>query len=239
MKKVIIILIVVIIVVLGYLTFFNKTTEILEVENQPAPSDVKALSITSSSKQVVNDSYEVDFKFPVTGEEKIDTEINRNIDQLVSSFEKDANSFSPNIAGEDRKYTLIGNFESKLGDKYDTFIFSMSIDFGGAHPNHFYRTITFNKNRDIVNLEKLLNEEFQGVSTLEKISELSREIISEKLGENNNEEMLSAGTKPELNSFRNFYIDKDVIVFLFEPYAVAPYAYSNQEARINFSELKI
>lgn len=238
MKKILIGLIGVLLIGILYFAFFYKTAEAPKVVNEN-PVELKFLNVTSSTKQIVKDSYEVDFKFPVTNEEKIDSEINKIVGELISTFEKEAISFSPNPAGEDRKYTLIGNFESKLGEKYDTIVFLVTVDFGGAHPNHFYRTITFDKMQKVVSLEELLNSEFAGISTLNKISELSREIISEKLGENTNNEMLEAGTKPELNSFKNFYIDKDTIIFLFEPYAVAPYAYSVQEARINFSELDI
>ncbi len=239
MKKFIILILTVGVIAGFYFAFFYKTAEAPHdsepvVEEEP----VAQLEYTSSSKQIIKDGYEVDFKFPVTNEEKINTEINKVVDDMVSSFEKEAISFLPHPSGENRNYSLYGNFETHFGNKYDTVAFLVSVDFGGAHPNHFFKTITFDKNQNIVTLENFLNNEFSGLSTLDKISDLASKKIHEKLGENANSEMIAEGTKPSVENFDNFYVDGDTVVFLFEPYAVAPYAYSSQEARINFSEIR-
>jgi hypothetical protein len=239
MKKTLIILAIGALIAIIYFAFFYKTAEAPNIENTEPETEVKDLSITGSSKQISANGYEVDFKFPVTGEERIDSEISNIVNQLTSTFEDEAKSFLPNPSGEDRDYTLIANYEAKLGDKYDTFVFLMSVDFGGAHPNHFYRTVTFDKNQSVISIEDLLKREFGGTGVLDKISGLAQEKIANKLGENVNTDMLEAGTKPSFDSFKNFYIDGESIVFLFEPYAVAPYAYSTQEAKISFSEIKI
>lgn len=239
MKKIVIIIVLVVLAAIVYLAFFYKTAEAPKIEDNTTNTEVKSLSIIGSSKQISAEGYEVDFKFPVTGEEKIDNEISSLVDQLVSTFEDEAKSFLPNPSGEDRAYTLIANYESKLGDKYDTIVFLMSVDFGGAHPNHFYRTVTFDKNQSVISIEDFLKREFVGVEVLDKISNLTREKISTKLAENVNQEMLNAGTDPDLDNFKNFYVDGEAVVFLFEPYAVAPYAYSTQEAKITFDEIKI
>jgi hypothetical protein len=238
MKKSIVILLAIISGLIIYFVFFHKEAQapfFEEIDN----SDTKQLNVIASSKQIIQEGYSVDFSFPVTSEEKIDGVISQVVENLISSFEKEAKSFLPHPSGFNREYTLIGNFESKLGNKYDTFVFLMSVDFGGAHPNHFYKTITFDKNQNEINLENFLKTEFNNVNLITKISELAREKIAKKIGENVNYLMLNNGTEPEFNNFKNFYIDNQSIVFLFEPYAVAPYAYSTQEAVINFSELMI
>ncbi len=240
MKKQYIFLIVLFVAVLAYFVFFYKTVEAPKEEEKDTPTEqVKVdLEVSDSSTEIVKEGYEVDFKFPVTNNDKINQTIKSQIDELIKTFETEAQSFLPNPAGSERAYTLFSSFESKLGVNYDTFVFLMSVDFGGAHPNHFYKTMTFDKDGNQVTLEDILKKDFDGIETLKKISTLSQEIISEKLGENTNIEMLKDGTKPELENFQNFYIDGESFVFLFEPYAVAPYAYSNQEALIYFSELK-
>ncbi len=239
MKKTGIIIAVVALVAIIYLAFFYKTVEAPHVNNDEIKTETKTLNIVGSSKQISAEGYEVDFKFPVTGEEKIDGEISKIVDQLVSTFEEEAKSFLPNPSGEDRAYTLIANYEAKLGEKYDTVVFLMSVDFGGAHPNHFYRTVTFDKNQSVITIDDFLKSEFGSIEVLDKISTLTREKISVKLAENVNQEMLNAGTEPDLDNFKNFYVDGESVVFLFEPYAVAPYAYSTQEAKITFEEIKI
>jgi hypothetical protein len=197
------------------------------------------LNVVESKKQVVKNGYEIDFKFPVTGNKIIDSEIMKNVDQITNTFSEEAESFLIESIVEERKYSMIGSYESHLGPKYDTFVFLVSVDFGGAHPNHFYRTITFDKNAKVLTLQDVLNKEIGTSEVLDKISELTRRNISEKLGENTNIEMLNAGTKPDFENFKNFYVKDNQLVLLFEPYAVAPYAYSTQEASVGFDELKI
>jgi hypothetical protein len=238
MKKIIFIISAIIIGVGVYFVFFHKTVEAPHVE-EIKKDEINILTVTDSKKQVIKEGYEIDFKFPVTGNKKIDSEIMKNVDQLVSTFETEAESFLIEPLMSDRKYSMIGNYESHLGLKYDTFVFLVSIDFGGAHPNHFYRTITFDKGGNVLSLQDVLNKELGTINVLDKISELTRKKITEKLGENTNIEMLKAGTRPDFENFKNFYIKENQLVFLFEPYAVAPYAYSTQEASIDFNDLKI
>lgn len=237
MKKIWILVLAIGLVLSMYFLFFYKTAEAPQI-NTEEEKPVENITFSTSSKQIIKDTYEVNFTFPVTGQEKIDSEVSKIVDDLINNFEKEAISFSPHPSGEERKYTLFADFDEYLGSKYDTFVFLFSVDFGGAHPNHFYRTITFDKNKEVVSLEKFLNDEFGGLAVLDKISQLVAEKITNKLGENANQQMIDDGTKPSVENFDNFYVDGENVVFLFEPYAVAPYAYSSQEAKISFSEIR-
>lgn len=241
MKKLPLIILVTLVISISLFLLFYKKVEAPQIVEEPiaeTPIDIKELSFSTSSKQIVKDTYEVDFTFPVTNDLKIDTEITKVVDDLVSSFEKEAESFSPHPSLSDRKYTLINTLEAHLGKKYNTFVFLISVDFGGAHPNHFYKTLTFDKDKNIVSLEDVLKTEFDGTKSLDIISKITKDYLYEKLGEGVNPEMINEGAKAELNNFKNFYLTENQIVFLFEPYSVAPYAYSTQEVVIDFSEIK-
>jgi hypothetical protein len=50
--------------------------------------------------------------------------------------------------------------------------------------------------------------------------------------------MISEGTKPEANNFRNWNLEEDGILITFEEYQVAPYVYGAQEVEIPYSVLK-
>jgi len=239
MKKVLIGIVIVVIASVVYFVVFKKTVEAPKVEDEVVDTTSEQLTVASSSRQILKETYEIQFDFPVTGQEKIDLEIKSTVDELIKTFEDEAISFSPHPSGFDRPYTLFGTFTPHLGDKYDTFVFLMSVDFGGAHPNHFYKTITFDKQKSIISIEDLVKREFGGLDAVNKISELVQKIITDKLAENANPEMIADGAGPEIENFKNFYIENEEVVFLFEPYAVAAYAYSSQEARIKFSDLKI
>lgn len=236
MKKVTFIILAILLGIVVYFSFFSKKVEAPHQDNLQ-PEQINILNVIESKKQIVKEGYEIDFKFPVTGKDKTDSEIGKVVDKVISSFEEDAKNFLLTPLPNQRNYTLFANYEARLGSEYDTFVFLISIDFGGAHPNHYYTTITFDKDENVLSLQDVLVREVGISNFLPKISELSRDIISKRLGENTNVEMLNAGTEPNFDNFRNFYIDGESIVFLFEPYAVAPYAYSTQEAKILFADI--
>jgi hypothetical protein len=67
----------------------------------------------------------------------------------------------------------------------------MSVDFGGAHPNHFYKTLSFDKDGNLISIEEFLKREFAGKNVVGKISTLTRETnFTVKLAENVNLEMI-------------------------------------------------
>ncbi len=238
MKKVFVGLLMISIVVIGYFYFSSKVVEAPKTEEKKQ-EEIVMLTVASSSKQIVKENYNINFDFPFTNQEKIDSEISKIVDTSISTFEQEISNFNPAPTGIERPYTLSGTYKSYLGNKYDNFVFLISIDFGGAHPNHFYKTLTFDKNQNVVSIQNILDKELSGISTVDKISQLVIMQITKKLGVNANPEMIEAGAGPNIENFRNFYIEGDEIVFIFEPYAVAAYAYSSQEARIKFSDLKM
>lgn len=237
MKKIILFLILLILIFLGYFTFFYKTVEAPKLEKNNEDKVIKTSIVSTSTKEISKDFYNVKFVFPITDNQKINSEINKQVELIVYDFEKDALEFGPLPSDIERPYTLFADFESYLYEEYKNFVFLISVDFGGAHPNHFYKTLTFDKDDNVILLEQFLSSKFSNIDYLSKISELSRNKLKLKLGPDLNLEMLENGTEPKLENFRNFYITDSEIVFLFEPYAVAPYSSSNQEARISFSEI--
>jgi len=236
MKKITFLILAVVAGLVIYFAFFHKTVEAPKVEIKEN-DQISVLTVTESKKQIVKEGYEIDFKFPFTGKQKIDSEINRNVNQLVDTFTEEVEAFLLTPLPDQRKYTLNADYSAHLGPEYDTFVFIITVDFGGAHPNHFYRTVTFDKSENVLSLQDVLNKKGGTSDVLSRISELTRKNISEKLGENTNKEMLEDGTKPDFENFKNFYVDGNFLVLLFEPYAVAPYAYSTQEARIAFEDI--
>lgn len=237
MKKIILFLILLTLIVLGYFTFFYKTAEAPKLENNNEDKVIKTSIVSTSTKEISKDFYNVKFVFPITDNQKINSEINKQVELIVYDFEKDALEFGPLPSDVERPYTLFADFESYLYEEYNNFVFLISVDFGGAHPNHFYKTLTFDKDDNVVLLDQFLNNKFSNIDALSKISELSRNKLKAKLGQDLNLEMLESGTEPKLENFRNFYITDSEIVFLFEPYAVAPYVLSTQEVKIGFSEI--
>lgn len=240
MKKYLILPILLLLAVAAYFYFSTNVVEAPKVDEYvPEETFTKQdLSIKDSSKQIIEDGYEVDFKFPVTGVSEIDSEVVKAVDSIIGSFAEEAVSFLPHPAGFERAYTLNGAYKHYTGGEYNSFVFLVSVDFGGAHPNHFYKTLTFDRYNTVVSIEDFLVSEANGLQSISLISKLTQEIILNRLGQDANLDMIEDGAGPYVDNFKNYYVDDSAVVFVFEPYAVAAYAYSSQEARISLFELK-
>lgn len=55
---------------------------------------------------------------------------------------------------------------------------------------------------------------------------------------NGGEDFVENSTTAEAGNLSNFYVDKDGVTFLFQPYQVAPYSEGMPEVTLSWSELK-
>lgn len=229
----IVLIIAVVLVVLNVLSA-RRATEIEPAPTQPqavaSPAPIE-LTVSSSTKTVQHADYGISFDFPVTNSEIVNQEISTFVNQTVSNFEKEVLEFGPNLI-PDRQYTMYGSFKTYQGAGYTTFVFLVSVDTGGAHPNHTFSTQTFNQYGERVGLPTVLTQLFGEAGTLERIASLAQERLTQELGDSSTPEWIADGTAPAIENFQDFYIDTDTLVLLFEPYAVGPYALQSREVRL-------
>lgn len=127
---------------------------------------------------------------------------------------------------DQRKYTLSAAYEAHQGTHTVSYVYTLIQDTGGAHPNTFYRTFTFDKGTG----EELEIDALFATSApyLELLSTQARadlpKIVSGRAGTAADTQYIARGTTPDLDNFLNWYIDGQNLVLVFPPYQVGPYA---------------
>ncbi|MDP2593962.1 MAG: RsiV family protein [bacterium] len=116
-----------------------------------------------------------------------------------------------------------------------SYIFTTSEDMGGAHPNSFFKTFTFNMT---TGKQLALGELFApGADYLGTLSRIARAKLPEIIGQYADQKMIADDTTPDAKNFQNFFIDNATLNILFDPYAVAAYAAGPQTLQIPLADL--
>ncbi|HYE23543.1 MAG TPA: RsiV family protein [Candidatus Paceibacterota bacterium] len=136
-----------------------------------------------------------------------------------------------------RKYALELDFDVSESPKTLTYVYTIYEDTLGAHPNGTYRTFTFDK---ATGKELGLSDIFTG-DYLSRLSAISRQVlpgnISALSGVEADLEYIETGTTPTAENFQWFALQNDMLILLFPPYQVGPYALGPQFVEIPLSEI--
>lgn len=229
---VIVLVLAVVLVVLNVLGARRAEVEqVVPTEPEVVSPTPLELTFASSTKTVQHADYGVSFDFPVTNSESVNQEINTFVDQTIASFEKEVLEFGPHLI-PGRQYTMYGSFEQYQGSTYTTFVFLVSVDTGGAHPNHTFTTRIFDQYGKRVDITTVLTHLFGDDGTLERVATLAHESLTQQIGNSSSPEWIADGTAPIAENFQDFYVENETLVLLFEPYAVGPYALQSREVRL-------
>lgn len=165
------------------------------------------------------------------------------VEDTVTTFKKegDFEHLSPEdiqIMGfaDGRRESLTIDFTEQKGHRTLSYIFTIYLDTLGAHPNGFYRTFVFDTEtgKELALADLFLPK----TAYLKKLSTLSREALTETLGESANIDYINEGTMPETASFANFVIEDTTLVIIFPPYQVAPYSAGSQQVSIPLADIQ-
>jgi|GEM_PF-4295758 len=177
--------------------------------------------------------YTLDVAYPHTGNKDVDTAIETMIHTQVDPYLQEVPT-DPNETPGPYSLTITYSTTSFSPDVV-SFIFDTDTYTGGAHPNTFTTTETFNMK---TGKEIALQDLFLPKSDYLKIlSKESRAQVTANLGEYVVQDMLDSGTTEDPTNFQNFALYPDSMVIYFAPYDVAPYAAGPQTANIPFSSL--
>lgn len=129
----------------------------------------------------------------------------------------------------DVKY-LIGTSSSTV-----SYIFTIYMDTLGAHGNSDFKTFTFDlrSGKDLALADLFL----PGSDYLGRISSLSRTALAKNMAPYADQKQIDAGTTPDSDNFKNFFLDGENVTLLFPPYQVGPYAAGPQTVALPRSEL--
>ncbi|HYP50617.1 MAG TPA: DUF3298 domain-containing protein [Pyrinomonadaceae bacterium] len=119
--------------------------------------------------------------------------------------------------------------------------FINSLYTGGAHPNHYYSTLTYDlKNGREIKLAELFKP---GAKYLDKIAEYSIADLRSRSDESGESlglatDMWAEGAAPTAENYEAWNITKKGLMITFDPYQVGPYAAGPQTVIVPFAKLK-
>lgn len=140
-----------------------------------------------------------------------------------------------------RKESLNITYQSKQGQHTVSYVFVMSQDTLGAHPNTYYRTFSWNTSTgDSLQLSDI----FSSSDYLSILSNASRQvlpsIIAKRAGMKVNDVdigYINRGTTADADNFTNWYIEAGNLVLIFPAYQVGPYVLGPQEVPLPLATL--
>lgn len=116
-------------------------------------------------------------------------------------------------------------------------VFTISEYTGGAHPNSYFQTLTFDvRDGSTLALFDLFQEEFNPMPLL---SSIVQERLTAQMADMADVSWIADGTGEDPTNYMNFAIAADELIFFFPPYQVAAYAAGPQEVRIPLADLQV
>lgn len=150
--------------------------------------------------------------------------LNQTLIEKINIIIQEFVKYEQTVIKQDLTYTLDIVDESYDYNDYISYVLYTSIYTGGAHPNNIIITINYDRrNNKIITINDLIRNQ----QILENISIESRKQLkqNEDIGKDKySQEMLLAGTTPNIDNFKNFIFVKEGIKIYFEQYQVAPYS---------------
>lgn len=195
--------------------------------------------ITEKKIEERKKQYKIRIYYPYTPYSTLNQAIESFIQGQIKDFKQNMKEYPLSPL---QFYTLDISYQTYTYKNYITYVFEIFLDTGGAHPNTYIHTISYNKKTDqIVTINTLIKEQPNILETLSKESR-AKLMTSDKFKEANIEDikdMIIEGTNAVEKNFRNFAFSKDGLILFFENYQVAPYVYGSFEVTIPYSTLKI
>lgn len=111
--------------------------------------------------------------------------------------------------------------------------FTVSDYTGGAHPNSYFQTFIF----DVTQEKVLAFEDIFVESALTTISPIVQASLTETLGDLSDAAWIETGTGTDPINYQNFVLTEESVIFLFNPYQVAPYVAGPQMVEIPLTDL--
>ena len=194
-------------------------------------SDEEVMKLSSSSSDL-SQPYFLEVFYPVTDYEVLNQQIQQMITNYIDDFEQ---SLSTDTIHNDQMYSLMISYETYEYPPFVSYRFTIFMDTGGAHPNHFLWTVVFDQEEERIISIADLEKTYPAILSI--FSRYSREILMDNPGIVNSS-MLFEGTKPTLENFSHFVFTSQGILIFFEHYQVAPYSSGEFQVLIPYEKIK-
>src|SRR5574344_233001 len=176
------------------------------------------------------DKYVVKEYLPVTDNKKLNDELTKNYEKIVTDFK---NRVEPlKLSGDGKKFSLEISFVQYSYNNYESFLIMYSSDFGGAHPEKDIITLNYDKkSNNIINIESLIS---QNSNTLEILSKCCYEELNKNNELSKDQITLKNGTSAKKENFEKFIFSNDGIILFFPSYHIDDF-----QVKINYEKLNI
>lgn len=197
----------------------SKVTEVIHFQN------------ATPEKKMIEEKhpYQLRVYYPITSYPTLNQEIDAKVQSHIQDFKDEISDSGVQL---NQTYTLDILYKEFQKGPYISYVFTIFQDTGGAHPNTFYDTISYNtKTNQMVTLEDLIKE---NLNFLDIVSENTREQLS-KNKKIVSYDMMIQGTLPKIENFSQFAITEKGYLFFFSPYQVAPYSSGKFQVLLPYS----
>jgi hypothetical protein len=178
----------------------------------------------------------IDVEFPESDSPEVTAIMRRDIENLVEGFRKTTEGIllDEEVSEMGLPYGLwIRSEHTQFVPWLDSFIFTVSLHTGGAHPNTTIVTYTFNlEDNTPFAVTDLFAED---VEVYELLAHYAQEQIDVEWSD---AEWITTGTEPTEANYRSWALSEDSLVLYFDPYQVAPYAVGVVKVHIPLAEIE-
>ena len=193
------------------------------------------------------DTHTIDVTYPSVSDPTVQLALEAVAKEEVARFKADLavmvdDAEATRIREAGRPYELIISYKPYTSPGFSSYEFDIYLDTGGAHPNAFFRTLTFNEAGEEVMLPDLFKE---GARYLDRISTEAYKQVTLELGKRlgvevsgDLEETVRIGTSPTPETLQFFYLSQGNLHIIIPPYQAASYAAGTFDVSIPLSQLE-
>lgn len=238
----------------GLSLFGQKKAAPAGVETSPI---LGGIATSTNAYEYVEDApyYTVDAVYPrktllmdVAADAKARATMEQSVASDIAQFKTDGNfaNLTPEDIqiqglGDGRKYAMGFSYDEYSSANTVSYVFLVYEDTLGAHPNAFYKTFTFDKQGNQLQLADLFTANSSYLSVLSPLAYTGVVAqLKDKWGSEPDAGMLDTvriGTEPSPEALQFYYIDSTNLHLLFPPYQVAAYAAGTFDVSIPLSSL--
>ncbi|HEX7276328.1 MAG TPA: RsiV family protein [Acidimicrobiales bacterium] len=174
-----------------------------------------------------------------TVQKAVNDETRADVTAAIDEFVSGTDDFGPPLPElADQRSAFTGRYQlARLDDGLLSFRLPVSRFYTGqAHPARVLLTFTY----DLGNGRRLALADLflPGSPYLDRLSELSRQLLLAQPGFDQMPEFVTPGTEPKAENFANWTVTDQDLVITFNEYQVAPYAMGTPHVSIPFASLR-
>lgn len=221
-----------------FLIYKNK--QIVTKENVTDVSQHEKSSLSEKIKDEIIDEKSTgntqSITYPVLNNPKANTAIKTFIDEEISIFKENTSwSSNPSLApAEAQELFLNISYREEKSTRTHAYIFTVATYTGGAHPIQTTKTFSISETGKVLTVADLFTSGEEGLKTISPF--VQKELATREYADPS---WIAEGAAPLKDNYLNFVLKDSGIMFVFDPYQVAPYTAGMQTVTIPLDQFKL